>query len=189
MGGMEEAKAVSFEDKGRSKWWLIGALIALVIIGVVLGTIVVIKMVSNNSDDVPETELAEEVIVQNEATADALKINNRYGQDFDYFYSDAISDYEELLTQGDDRYKFIVSCYYAKFVKERGNDFNGAIAVMDEAKEYVNTKDQNMVLLYYVTLRDLYEYADEELYNYYNDKVIELSTIKEVNDVGVPVSE
>ena len=60
---------------------------------------------------------------------------------------------------------------------------------MDEAKEYVNTKDQNMVLLYYVTLRDLYEYADEELYNYYNDKVIELSTIKEVNDVGVPVSE
>ncbi len=186
---MKNDEGVSFGSRKRSDRLLIGIFVTLMVVIVGLGIAVTLSFVLNGNSEDKESDLPENAVTQNDAFSVAFGINERYDNDPDYYYDEAVADYEQQMSQGDDWYKFSIACYYARFLRDQGNDLNAALDVMGRAGEYVKTDNANQMIDYYVVVRDLYKGVNDEMYDYYNGEIIKLSTVKEVNDAGLPVEE
>ncbi len=63
----------------------------------------------------------------------------------------------------------------AQFIYEYGQDFDGAVSMMNSAEKLLNKVDENALANYYATFGRLYERGgDEEKARFYMNKVDEL---------------
>lgn len=179
---MKDDKGVSFIGKRRSNGWLIGIFVALMVAIVGLGVAVIVNFVITKKPD--DGGVSEDTIVRDEAFRVAASIDKRYQTDLDYSFDDAVADYNEQLSRGTNKYKVLIAMYYASFLRDY-DDLEDAVDVMNKAKDFLDGEDAILKMNYYVTFRSLYEGVDNEIYNYYNDIVIEIISSNQANMEGV----
>ncbi|MBQ1298224.1 hypothetical protein IIY24_00045 [Candidatus Saccharibacteria bacterium] len=143
-------------------------ILGLIIVGLVVGILILNNPFGGNERD--------EVIVNNAGEVAfnlSEEISEKLADESDYGLEQAVSEYEEVYNASEGRTKVYIAIEYANFVYDYFADLDKATGILKEVEGLLG--DDAVKINYYVTLRELYEESgNEEMGDYYNQKVIEL---------------
>ena len=166
----------SFNEKNKKKFsrLVLFGLLGVVVIVIIIAIIVFMKSNDDRTDEAIETE----------AFYVSKKIDGLYSDDDNYTFDDAVRDYEEYLLVGDNEFKVSIGIFYARFVLKNSGDMDAAVEIMKRVEPLIGG-DKTLLVDYYTTLRSFYQAVDDELYNHYNDMIIDLVKVEDANGGGV----
>lgn len=149
-----------------------GRLMLLVLIGltvVALGLGVGIYFIRHSNDGDSVSEVVTDSLSAFETNE---RIMNKFTEEAEYGFEDAVSEYEAEMDNGDNEYKVYMAIYYADFAYTQTYDLEQSVGIMQKVEEILDNDELKST--YYAEMRQLYLYdGDEEQAEIYNQKVIE----------------
>jgi len=131
------------------------------------GIIVLVFILQNIHQENPEEETLMSV------AGFEWNVNDKLLNSPDYTTDDVINEYENELKKGDLEYQFEVAMSYASFLNDRLNLTEKAISVIEAFDGKL--EDDNSLLNYHVTLRDLYgDLNDSEKVRVHDEEIVKL---------------